>query len=50
MTIMHTNFSWKDMAKESTQAAVCNNVLFTRRGLLQQIMLERTGLGAPNPL
>ena len=50
MAIIQTNLSWKGMVKESTQAAICNNVLCSRRRLLQEIMLGRTRLGAPNPL
>jgi hypothetical protein len=49
MSLMHTDLSWEDLAKETLQTAICNNTICARRGVKQKITPGRTRLGALNP-
>jgi DNA-directed RNA polymerase subunit RPC12/RpoP len=49
MSLVHTDLSWEDLAKETVQTAVCSNTICARRGLKQKITPGRTRLGALNP-
>jgi DNA-directed RNA polymerase subunit RPC12/RpoP len=49
MSLVHTDFSWEDLAQETNQTAVCHNTSCARKGLPQKITLGRTRLGALNP-
>jgi DNA-directed RNA polymerase subunit RPC12/RpoP len=48
VTLVHTDLSWEDLAKETIQSTVCNNTICSRRGLQQKIRPGRTGLGTLN--
>ena len=48
MTIVHTDLSWEELAKETIQTAVCNNAICPQRGLQQKVKPGRTRLGTLN--
>jgi hypothetical protein len=48
VTLMHTDMSWEDLAKETIQTAVCNNAKCVRMGREQKIVLGATRLGMVN--
>ena len=48
-TLVHTDLSWKDLAQETIQTAICNNAICRSKGLQQKMTLGRTRLGALNP-
>jgi DNA-directed RNA polymerase subunit RPC12/RpoP len=49
MTQVHTDLSWDDLARETIQPAICNNIACPQRGLQQKVKPVRTRLGALNP-
>jgi len=49
MSLIHTDLSWEDLAKETDEIAVCKNTICSKRGLQQQLKPTRTRLGALNP-
>ena len=48
VTLVHTDLSWEELAKETIQTAVCNNAKCVRTGSEQKITLEGTRLGTLN--
>lgn len=48
VTLVHTNLSWEDIAKETIQTAVCTNANCERRGSEQEILFGETRLGTLN--
>jgi DNA-directed RNA polymerase subunit RPC12/RpoP len=49
MTLVHTDLSWDDLARETIHTAICNNTICPQRGLNQKLKPGRTRLGALNP-
>src|ERR1700733_4118616 len=37
MTPVYADFSWEDLVKETSQTAVCNNYICSRKGLQQKV-------------
>jgi DNA-directed RNA polymerase subunit RPC12/RpoP len=49
VTVVHTDLSMEDLARETIQPAVCRNTICPQRGLQQKVKPMRTRLGALNP-
>ena len=49
MTMVHTDLSWDDLARETIHSAICNNTICPQKGLQQKLKPGRTRLGALNP-
>jgi hypothetical protein len=49
VSLLHTDLSWDELAKESVLTAACDNGLCPQRGLLQKLKLTRVVLGSLNP-
>jgi len=50
VSLLHTDLSWGELAKEQVQTAVCDNGFCPQRGLLQQLKPSRVVLGSLNPV
>ena len=49
MTLVHTDLSWDDLARETIHPGICNNTICPQKGLQQKLKPGRTRLGALNP-
>jgi hypothetical protein len=49
MSLVHTDLSWEDLAKETNEIAVCDNTICSKKGLQQHLKPARTRLQTPNP-
>jgi GAF domain-containing protein len=49
VTLLHTDLSWEELSRETTELCVCSYSRCPKRGLQQKLHPTRTGLGALNP-